>query len=80
MGVDMIKFEDFQTKCSKYSAEAALMALDDAGLGIQDMQALYCGNLGQANAMVGQDSSRNRSNWNASCKCCKCMRYRRNCF
>ena len=29
------------------------MALDDA-IGIQDMQALYCGNLGQANAMVGQ--------------------------
>ena len=30
------------------------MALDDAGLKIQDMEALYCGNLGQANAMVGQ--------------------------
>ena len=35
-------------------AEAALMALDDAGLKIQDMEALYCGNLEQANAMVGQ--------------------------
>ena len=30
------------------------MALDDAGLQIQDMQALYCGNLGQASGMVGQ--------------------------
>ena len=30
------------------------MALDDCGLTIQDMEALYCGNLGQANAMVGQ--------------------------
>jgi len=30
------------------------MALDDCGLQIQDMKALYCGNLGQASAMVGQ--------------------------
>ena len=30
------------------------MALDDCGLTIQDMQALYCGNLGQASGMVGQ--------------------------
>jgi hypothetical protein len=29
-------------------AEAALLALDDCGLKIQDMEALYCGNLGQA--------------------------------
>jgi acetyl-CoA acetyltransferase len=35
-------------------AQAALMALDDCGLKIQDMEALYCGNLGQAGAMVGQ--------------------------
>jgi acetyl-CoA acetyltransferase len=35
-------------------AEAALLALDDAGLKIQQMEALYCGNLYQANAMVGQ--------------------------
>ena len=35
-------------------AEAALLALDDCGLTIQDMQALYCGNLGQASGMVGQ--------------------------
>jgi len=33
---------------------AALGALDDCGLKIQDMQAFYCGNLGQASGMVGQ--------------------------
>jgi acetyl-CoA acetyltransferase len=55
MGVDMIKFGRFPDKTvPQIGAQAALMALDDAGLTIQDMQALYCGNLGQANAMVGQ--------------------------
>ena len=55
MGVDMIKFGRFPDRSvPNIGAEAALMALDDAGLGIQDMQALYCGNLVQANAMVGQ--------------------------
>ncbi len=55
MGVDMIKFGRFPEKTvPQLGAQAALMALDDAGLTIQDMQALYCGNLGQANAMVGQ--------------------------
>ena len=55
MGVDMIKFGRFPEKTvPQLGAQAALMALDDAGLSIQDMQALYCGNLGQASAMVGQ--------------------------
>ena len=55
MGVDMIKFGRFPEKTvPQLGAQAALMALDDAGLTIQDMQALYCGNLGQASAMVGQ--------------------------
>ncbi|HIG44293.1 MAG: thiolase family protein [bacterium] len=55
MGVDMIKFGRFPEKTvPQLGATAALMALEDAGLTIQDMQALYCGNLGQANAMVGQ--------------------------
>jgi len=55
MGVDMIKFGRFPEKTvPQLGAKAALMALDDAGLKIQDMQALYCGNLGQASAMVGQ--------------------------
>ena len=55
MGVDMIKFGRFPDKTvPQLGAQAALMALDDAGLKIQDIEALYCGNLGQANAMVGQ--------------------------
>ncbi len=55
MGVDMIKFGRFPDRSvPNIGAEAALLALDDAGLGIQDMQALYCGNLGQASGMVGQ--------------------------
>ena len=56
VGVDMIKFMKAGTgpAVQKLGAQAALMALDDCGLKIQDMQALYCGNLYQANAMVGQ--------------------------
>ncbi len=55
VGVDMIKFGRFPDRTvPSLGAEAALMALDDCGLTIQDMQALYCGNLGQASAMVGQ--------------------------
>ncbi|MEX0941969.1 MAG: thiolase family protein [Pseudomonadales bacterium] len=55
VGVDMIKFGRFPDKTvPQIGAQAALMALDDAGMTIKDMQALYCGNLGQANAMVGQ--------------------------
>ena len=55
LGVDMIKFGRFPDRSvPNIGAEAALMALDDAGLTIKDMQAMYCGNLGQANAMVGQ--------------------------
>ena len=55
VGVDMIKFGRFPDRSvPQIGAEAALLALDDANLAIQDMQAFYCGNLGQANAMVGQ--------------------------
>ena len=55
IGVDMIKFGRFPDRTvPSLAAEAALMALDDAGLTINDMQALYCGNLGQASGMVGQ--------------------------
>ena len=55
VGVDMIKFGRFPDKTvPQIGAESALMALDDCGLQIQDMEALYCGNLGQASAMVGQ--------------------------
>jgi acetyl-CoA acetyltransferase len=55
VGVDMIKFGRFPDRSvPEIGAESALLALDDAGLKIQDMEALYCGNLMQANAMVGQ--------------------------
>jgi acetyl-CoA acetyltransferase len=55
VGIDMIKFGRFPDRdVPEIGAEAALMALDDAGLKIQQMEALYCGNLYQANAMVGQ--------------------------
>lgn len=55
VGIDMIKFGRFPDKTvPELGAQAALMALDDAGLTIQDMQALYCGNLYQSSAMVGQ--------------------------
>ena len=55
LGTDMIKFGKLSDRTvPQLGAEAALLALDDAGLTIQDMEALYCGNLMQANAMVGQ--------------------------
>ncbi|MHB8528078.1 MAG: thiolase family protein [Caulobacteraceae bacterium] len=55
VGTDMIKFGRFPERTvPQLGAQAALMALDDAGLTIHDVQALYCGNLGEAGAMVGQ--------------------------
>jgi len=55
VGVDMIKFGRFPDRTvPNIGAESALLALDDCGLTIHDMQALYSGNLGQASAMVGQ--------------------------
>jgi acetyl-CoA acyltransferase len=54
-GIDMIRFGRYPDRTVPgLAAEAALMALDDAGLTIRDVQALYCGNLGQAAGMVGQ--------------------------
>ncbi|MCB1683338.1 MAG: thiolase family protein [Pseudomonadales bacterium] len=54
-GIDMIRFGRFPDRTVPgLAAEVALMALDDSGLSIRDMQALYCGNLGQASGMVGQ--------------------------
>ncbi len=55
VGVDMIKFGRFPEKTvPQIGSEAALLALDDCGLSVQDMEALYCGNLGQSSGMVGQ--------------------------
>jgi len=55
IGIDMIKFGRYPDRTvPNLAAEAALMALDDCGLSIDQMQALYCGNLGEAGGMVGQ--------------------------
>ena len=55
VGTDMIRFGRYPERTVEdIGAEAALLALADAGLGIRDMQAVYCGNLGQASGSVGQ--------------------------
>ncbi len=55
IGAGMTKFGRYPDKTvPQLGAEAVLDALDDAGLRIQDMEALSSGNLMQANAMVGQ--------------------------
>ncbi len=55
VGTDMIKFGRFPERTvDDLGAEAALLALADCGLTIADMQAVYCGNLFQASAGVGQ--------------------------
>lgn len=54
-GIDMIKFGKFPDRSvAQLGAEAALLALDDAGVTINDIEALYSGNLMMASAMVGQ--------------------------
>jgi acetyl-CoA acyltransferase len=55
IGTDMIRFGRYPDRSVEdLGAEAALLALRDAGLGIRDIQALYCGNVGEANRSVGQ--------------------------
>ncbi|HEX3674331.1 MAG TPA: thiolase family protein [Rhizomicrobium sp.] len=55
VGTDMIKFGRFPNRSiAEMGGEAALLALDDCGLTIADMQALYCGNLFEASGGVGQ--------------------------
>jgi len=55
LGVDMIRFGRFpEQSVPRLGGQAALMALDDAGVSMGDMQAMYCGNLFQADSMVGQ--------------------------
>ncbi len=54
-GIDMIKFGRFPDKTvPQLGGEAVHLALDDANMGMEDIQALYCGNAGQASGMVGQ--------------------------
>ena len=55
VGTDMLRFGRFPEKSvPELGAEAAQLALKDAGVKIQDVEALYCGNLMQASGMVGQ--------------------------
>jgi acetyl-CoA acetyltransferase len=55
VGAGMMKFGRCPDRSvADMGAEAVLAALDDCGLTIHDMQALYCGNVWQANGMIGQ--------------------------
>lgn len=53
VGIDMIKFGRYADKTVvQLAAQAALGALDDCGLSMRDIQALYSGNIGET--MTGQ--------------------------
>ncbi len=55
LGTGMIKFGRYPEKTvPELGGEAAELALKDAGVGIKDVELFACGNLYQANAMVGQ--------------------------
>src|SRR5216684_1221468 len=55
LGTGMIKFGRYPDKSvPELGAEAALIALKDAGVTIKDVEMFACGNLYQSNAMVGQ--------------------------
>ena len=55
IGIDMIPFRRYPERTLEdLGAEAALLALADAGLAIGDIQALYCGSALQAIAFPGQ--------------------------
>jgi len=55
LGVGMIKFGRYPDKdVPQLGAEAALLALKDAGMTIKDVELFVCGNLFQANAMNAQ--------------------------
>ena len=54
-GVDMLKFGKYpERSIENLGGEAALGALDDAGIRMQDVQALYAGSLMQASGNPGQ--------------------------
>jgi acetyl-CoA acyltransferase len=55
LGTSMTKFQRYKDRdLIDLGADAALGALDDGGVSMADMELLACGNLNQANAMVGQ--------------------------
>src|SRR6202171_4591676 len=55
LGTGMIKFGRYPDKTvPELGSDAALMALKDAGVTIQDVELFASGNLFQSNAMIGQ--------------------------
>ena len=55
LGTGMMKFGRYPEKTvPELGGDAALIALKDAGIKIQDVEMFACGNLYQSNAMVGQ--------------------------
>ncbi|MPY94110.1 MAG: thiolase family protein [Acidimicrobiia bacterium] len=55
LGTSMTKFQRYKDRdLIDLGADAAIAALEDAGATMADMGLLACGNLNQANAMVGQ--------------------------
>jgi len=55
LGTGMLKFGRYPDKTVPgLGADAALIALKDAGVAMKDVEMFACGNLYQANAMVGQ--------------------------
>jgi acetyl-CoA acyltransferase len=53
VGIDMIRFGRYPDRTVvQLAADAALLALDDCGIGIKDVQALFSGNIGET--MTGQ--------------------------
>src|SRR6202451_1103271 len=55
LGTGMLKFGRYPEKTvPELGGDAVELALKDAGIRIQDVEMFACGNLYQANAMVGQ--------------------------
>ncbi len=55
IGIDMIRFGRFPDRTvPDLGAEAVQLALDDASISLRDVQAMYCGNHGEASRMPGQ--------------------------
>lgn len=56
VGIEMLKFGRFPGRTpGELGAEAALMAMDEAGVTIHDIQAIYCGNQFDPVGMIAQD-------------------------
>jgi acetyl-CoA acetyltransferase len=55
IGADLLKFGRYPDKnCAQLGGEAALLALDDAGLTVKDVNAVYCSSLFNAMGLMGQ--------------------------